>query len=266
MNKLCKVILALILIVVIAAAVYIANGLFGNPVSKYLATKCAEEHLEEAYGECDFLLDEVVFNFKTGAYYAYVSSPSSIDSSFTLAIAQNGELIFDDYSDRVTSGWNTARRIDDEYRALTLEIIDGEAFPYDAHIGFGEIVFVSREHIDNYTPSYALITEDLILDGEYDATEMGAIAGCITLYVYSEEVTAENLAQMLLDIKEAFDKGGVDFYAIKCILENEGNNSADSQRIEVMNFLYSDIYEDGLIERVIESNDRAREYYEEQTK
>lgn len=74
------------------------------------------------------------------------------------------------------------------------------------------------------------------------------------------------LSEMLLDIRRIFDDAGVSFYIIDCVLEHpraeDGTRSDD--RVEVMNFLYESIYEEGMAERVRQSNDAADAYYAEQ--
>ena len=53
------------------------------------------------------------------------------------------------------------------------------------------------------------------------------------------------------------------FRTIDCVLEytREENTVYDGDRFEVMNLSYSDIYEEGLVERVEASNQAAKDYY-----
>ena len=50
-----------------------------------------------------------------------------------------------------------------------------------------------------------------------------------------------------------------------CVLEYPKPESGEwkQDRVEVMDFLRSDIYEEGLVERVRSSNDAAEDYYDE---
>jgi len=244
-----------------------ANGLVGNPISKLLATHTAEKRLEERYGDRDFVLERVSFSFKDGRYHAYITSPSSIDSSFSLLIGMDGKLIDDYYDTYVTGGRNTASRIEEEYRKRVDAVLDSPSFPYSCDIAYGEIVFAEREYLkDPSTPSYAIVTEDLVLDRLYDVNAMGAQAGRLSIYVDDETVTADRLAEILLAIKEVFDQAGVSFYVIDCVLEYpKGEDGAFREgRVEVMDFRYSDIYAEGMTERVRESNQKAQAYYAEQ--
>lgn len=103
------------------------------------------------------------------------------------------------------------------------------------------------------------------LDGIYDINELGAKAGKLTIYIYDDTVTVERLAEIILDIKGMLDDAGVRFYVMDCVLEYPKPESGEWKqgRVEVMDFLCSDIYEEGLVERVQASNDAAEDYYDE---
>lgn len=272
-KKVLKVLALILAIVLIIGIGLFANALVGNPVSKFLATKGANEYIEKTYSDKDFVIEEVTYDFKTGGYYARVTSPTSIDSHFSLSFDWLGKLIIDSYEE-VTSGWNTAKRINDDYDKKVDDVFENNEFPFFMHISYGNIEFTSEEYgEDSSIPEYAIYRETLEIDGIYDIDELGKKAGKLTIYIYNRDVSPEKLAEMLLNIKSVFDKSGVTFYAIDCVLEEskpeaseEGGVPKDPPRIEVMNFLYSDIYEDGLVERVREANQKAIEYNEEQDK
>ena len=48
--------------------------------------------------------------------------------------------------------------------------------------------------------------------------------------------------------------------------KKEGEAMMSDEQISIRNFYYSDIYEDGLVERVKKANQETIEYYEEQNK
>ena len=55
------------------------------------------------------------------------------------------------------------------------------------------------------------------------------------------------------------------FYAIDCVLQHpKTENGREEARTEVMDFLYADIYEAGMSERVKASDEAAKAYYAEQ--
>ena len=265
-KKILKIVAFVIAVILIAGVAWFANGLVGNPISKHLATKAAEGYIEEKFPNSDFELERVSFSFKDTKYHAYIVSPSSADSSFSLTISMGGKIVWDYYENNVLSGWNTARRLGDAYRESIDQVLENPSFLYDCHIGYGDLEFISEEYKNNFdVPSYALITNDLELDGIYDINELGAKAGKLTIYIYDDTVTIERLAEIILDIKGMLDDAGIGFYVMDCVLEYPKPESGEWKqgRVEVMDFLSSDIYEEGLVERVQASNDAAEDYYDE---
>ena len=267
-KRILKIAAFVFAIALIVGVCVFANALVGNPISKAVATNTAEKHIEENYADKDFEIERVTFSFKDGYYHAFIYSPSSIDSSFTLMIDMWGKLRYDTYVDRVLSGGNTADRISRDYRAVVDKVLDSQAFPYNEHIGYGDFDFYPRVHLEEYSvPEYALITDDLTLDAFYDVNELGAKHGKLTIYIDDDTVSYERLAEILLDIRRIFDDSGVKFYVIDCVLEyqkNEDSSKKQEGRVEVREFLYADIYEDGMVERVKASDEAANAYYDEQ--
>lgn len=259
--KIAAFVLAMALIIGVGA---FANALIGNPLSKALAKNTAEKHIEKTYGGTDYELERVSYSFKDGYYYAYITSPSNIDGDFTLYINGFGQLRYDNYDYNVTNGWNTATRIDMDYRKTADTLFESSLFPFTPYIAYGEIMFTTADNQSAPDISeYALVTDELVANAYYNAAELGARAGKLTVYIDDNTVTAERLSQILLEIRDYFDNAGVGFYAIDCVLEypRDENGFAEDGRVEVMDFLYADIYEDGLVERVEASNAAAQEYY-----
>lgn len=265
-KKILKVAALVAALTLIVGVCLFANSLVGNPISKLLATNTAKQYIKEKHPDQDYQLDGVTFNFKFVCYNAYVTSASSPDSSFTLMLSMDGTIVHNYYEDHVTNRGNTARRLEAEYRAAVSKVLDNPSFPYNSHIAYGELQFIPEEFKNaEGVPPYALITNELELDGIYDINELGAKAGKLTIYIYDDTVTAERLAQIILDIKEMLDDAGVFFYIMDCVLEYPKPESGQWQqvRVEVMDFLYEDIYEEGMVERVQASNDAANSYYNE---
>ena len=263
-KKILKIAAFVLALALIVGVCVFANSLVGNPISKLLATKTAEKYLEENHPGKDYQLDGVTFSFKLTCYFAYFSSPGSPDSSFSLMLGMVGKIIHDYYENNVLTGWNTARRLSDEYRAAVGKVLDNPAFPYHIDIGYGDLEFISEEYKNApEVPDYALITNDLELDGIYDIGELGAKAGKLTVYIWDDTVSIERLAEIMLDMKKMLDDAGVRFYIMDCVLQypkpEEGAWKQD--RVEVMDFLCSDIYEEAMAARVREANDAAKDYY-----
>lgn len=244
-----------------------ANALVGNPISKMLASNIVERQLATTYADKDFYVERITYSFKDGYYHAFIESESSIDSHFTISVDMYGEVKRDSYEDRVLQGWNTSDRLSTEYRECVEAVFASQMFPFYAHIDYGMLEFLPREALEldeEDILEYALIIEDLKLDGLYDVQELGKEAGHIVLYVYNEEVSVERAAEILLEVKKQMDAGGVNFYVIDFVLEYpkpEDGGHWKEGRVETMEFLSDDIYEDGMIERVYEANEKAIAYH-----
>lgn len=254
-------------IILILGVCIFANSLVGNPISKALATSTAKKHLKENYANTYYELGDVSYSFKDGYYHAQVFSPRSIDSSFSLLINGLGKLRYDYYENNVTNGWNTAYRLRDDYRKTVDTLIESDSFPYAVILGYGDLEFITAEYKDMPDiPEYALLTNDLTLDSYYNVNELGKKAGVLTLYIADETVSEERLAEILLGIRECFDRAGVGFYIIDCVLEYPQNENAEYRygNVEISEFLYSDIYADGLVERVKAAIEQTENYYAEQ--
>ena len=268
-KKVLKVLALVVAIVLIIGIGLFANSLVGNPVSKFLATKGANEYIEKTYSDKDFVIEEVTYNFKTGGYYARVTSPTSIDSHFSLSFNWLGKLELDCYDD-VTSGWNTAMRLEDDYRNAVKAVTESKDFSEKYFIAYGEIPCILSDYpIDEEHPEYALQKEELVIDKIYDIKEVASEHGKLVLYAYDEEVTVERLSELLLEVKNKFDNSGVTFKAVDFVLEppkKEGEPMMNDEQIQIKNFYYSDIYEDGLVERVKEANQKTIEFNIEQEK
>lgn len=263
---------ALVLALVIVAGLCVfANALVGNPVSKWLATRTAKAHLEEVYGDTDFVIEKIGFNFKDTDYYAHIMSPSSEDSSFSLRIGMWGQLLLDTYESRVLAGDNTRNRLYMEYRALVDEVLEAPDYPFTTFIAYGDLqIGFAPAGVDveeDRWPGHYVVLDKVELDKKYDIYELAKKAGCLVIYVEDEEVTIERAAEVLLELKELFDRKNVPFVSIDFVLEYprkpEGGNIKEG-RINVEGFLYSDIYAEGLVERVRIADEELNAYYEEQ--
>ena len=268
-QKTLKILAAVAAFVLLIGLGWFSNALIGNPVSKLLATNTAEKHLAKTYPGTDYMIERVSYNFKDGNYHAFIKSPSSIDTEFSLYITMLGQLRLDTYDD-VLNGFNTARRLEQEYRDLTDMLFEDPSFPYECHIGFGTLEIYPRELVGNPlyedVPSYAIHREELILDKIYDIRELGRQAGHLVIYVDNDTVSMEAAAKMMVDLKDHFDDAGIPFAAMDFTLQyprpEEGRRPEGE--VSVAHFPYSDIYEDRMVDRVKAADHALREYYAKQ--
>ena len=265
-KKTLKIIAGITAVVIIAGIGWFSNALVGNPISRMLATSTAEKYIAETYAGTDYYIERVSYNFKDGNYHVFIKSPSSIDTEFSLYLTMLGELRLDTYED-VLDGFNTARRLEQEYRNLVDSVFSIPAFPYVCSIDYGTLEIYPAELIGNPlvtdVPAYALNQDELILDKVYDIRELGRQAGHLVIYIDSDAVTVEAAAEIMVDIKARFDEAGVPFAAMDFKLQYP--RPTDGKRLEgsvsVDQFLYEDIREEGMVERVKTADMALKEYY-----
>lgn len=248
MKKALKIAALLLAIALIVGVGLFANSLVGNPVSKYLAERTARTHLAENYSGTDYVIDSAGYNFKFGWYVVHVVSPGSPDTYFSVTTDMWGNFIRDNFDD-VLSGWNTARRLDSEYRALADTVLDAPTFPYVTDIAFGTLEIYPREALDSSdTPSYTLVQEELEPDGMYDIGKLGATAGHLVIYVDETECTSRRAAEIMLNLRDIFDAAGVPFRAMDLHLRPPQNpdGTRSEKSFNVMDFAYDDITSESL--------------------
>ena len=119
-----------------------------TPWGYWQAREVAEAYLQENYGDTDYEIERIGYDYIVGEYDVSIASPTKIDEHFVLSI-DDGELRFDNYDRVVSSLDNTVNRLEQEYYAVAFELFRGEDYPYDenwtiCHIKFdyeeGEII------------------------------------------------------------------------------------------------------------------------------
>ena len=256
-------------IVLIIGVCWFANGLVGNPISKMMARNAAEKYLETNYPNTDYEIQAVSYSFKDVGYYAHVVSPSSMDGNFTLRISMLGKIRGDDYSSRVEGHGNVANRLFFEYRDMVDTILNSYAYPYPVSMGYGDLEF--ERELGKETVEGALKRSELVNDKFYNVGELGAKNGELVLYIDSDTVTNEKVAEILLETKKLMDQSGISFYSVHLVLQYPPYDAEKSYErpegeINLKEFLYSDIYAEGMIERVEKCVQETKDYYNREDK
>ena len=264
-KKPLKILAALAAFAILAGLGWFANAMVGNPVSRYLAGRTARDHLAQTYPGTDYEITKVSYNFKDGYYHAFVESPSSADTYFTIAVTMTGALRYDEFS-LVAEGFNTARRLEEEYRTLCDTVLEASDFPYTLSIGYGTLEIYPRfAQGEASTPSYALIQEDLELDGRYDIRQLGAEAGHLILYVDSDDVSPELAAEVLLEVRQRMEEVGVPFFAVDLTLRpptSQAGAHRPADSVTVCHVPCASIQEEELVLRIQEAQEATAAYYE----
>ena len=128
MTKTIKIILYTALIVLLAIVLFILLSFFGNPISRIIAGKAADEYLKTHYTELDLERDKVYYNFKDGSYVVRLQDKNSIDTMFELSFDSFGKMKNDTYSDRL---FNTYLRYIYFLKDLEDEIAKDSGFDFE---------------------------------------------------------------------------------------------------------------------------------------
>lgn len=268
MKKIVKTVCIVFAALIVAATLWLANGFLGNPVSAGLSRAGLKRYLQENYSAYDLKTERFGYNFKTGGYFAYVASETSMDTAFYIYLDMLGNVTHDSFDTWVTGKMNTEQRVQEQYRILVDGVLENPSFPYESDILGGMLDFQQdREVGDGRDYSYAISMEELIPDKEYSREEIlsfGSRAGILTIYVQEEIVTAQRAAEIMLDIKNLFDEAGVSFYRMDFVLQypkpEEGTWPEEDIRAELV---YEKIYPEGLEDRIRESHEKIYAYFAE---
>lgn len=234
------------------------NAIAGNPVSRMLAERAAENYLAGKFPERGYEVANIWFDSKRGHYGIVVQKSGSQDVRFTVDTDMKGNFHHDTYDD-VLTGWNTAHRLEEEYQTLVEPVLHRLNLTNSRAYVSCELEFEHRQWEDNpYAFQYFLNGEALVPDGEYDMEALGAMAGHLSVTVEECEVSAEKAAEILLEIRHLMDEAGVPFHSVDLTLEYPRPENAMDRRpegmVEVTDFPYEEIHEEGLVERVREAN------------
>jgi len=260
-TKIILIVLAVVLVIGIPVFLFV-NAFYGNGISRLLCRRTAEQILrKERFADEGLKIANVNYNFKqNGTYFAYVESPTSIDTHFSIYTDSFGNYLDDDYDFLVQKGWNTAERLNMEYYDFCKPIL--ENMGYNSSICFGEIMEAYEESEGERT-----YMADYPNDTVFDLAIMGGQSGKLTLYIDDENVSVERAAEILSDLKAYFDENNLCFatldFALEYPKENEENPVRPDGTVTLLDFPYEDLEGEGLAERVRQNDERAKAYYAE---
>ena len=249
----------------LCVVLFFANAFFGNPLSAALARVAADRYVAQEYGHLDVKIEKVGYDFKSGNYYAHVSSPTSRDTYFTVYISMLGKVERDTY-DSVTDGFNTWGRLNEEYRVLVKETVSGWDWLYEEDILTGDLM--GSGYDCGWIEDYELSRSELVLDGEYDILELGARHGGIYISVHDEDVSYKRGAEILSDIAARLEDAGIPFFAVDFKLSRpkvEGQPYEDVT-LWLLDFPAADIGGADFEQKVREGHERTMAYFEEENR
>lgn len=190
MTKTMKIILYTALAILLAIALFIVLSFYGNPISKIMADKAADQYLETHHRDLDLVHERAYYNFKDGTYVVELWDKNSIDTKFTLEYDSFGKMKRDTFDDRL---FNTFRR----YMGFLDEL--GDEIAKDS--GFDFEIWLRPD--DNFD-----YREYLTLDQDFDKDNLPSkiTAG---FKAYAEKPSLDDLMNGLKKVYEALKERNI---------------------------------------------------------
>ena len=258
-----KILLKVVAGGLLCVVLFFANALFGNPLSATLARFAAQRYVAQEYSHLNLKIDKVGFSFKDCDYYAKVSSPTSVDTHFNIDISMLGKVKRDTY-ESVIGGYNTATRLNNEYRELVRAAKEGLAATCEIDTLTGDLN--GSGYDCGWLADYGLRESELVVDGEYDILELAARHGGLYINVRDEDVSYERGAEILSGIAARLEKAGVPFYAVDFTLQKPKREDGVREDISLwlLDFPAADIGGADFEQKVKEGHERTMEYFGEE--
>ncbi len=239
MKKNAKKISVIAALLLVLLVVGIAVFLLGNPVLYAVSKSSAQDYIDQHYWDSDYIITDMIYAPKRGSYNAVISSPSSIDTKFSLVMNRFGGIEQNTYDLTVANGFNTGMRLNYEYRELVEKIIFSDDFPFDVNPNsYGRLAFHSDE---SPTFDFSVSTGSLIKDKILSQKELNDVAsrcGEIYLTINTQQFNEQTANDVALLIKNLCLKDDVTFYILTLTLEAQNGGETT---VAQYNFLYDDI-------------------------
>ena len=232
--------------VLITGMCFLTNAIAGNPVSRRLAVKNIHEYIETNYQGQGYQITDIRYDYLSSSYVASVEVPGSPDRHFGVSAGLDGKVKDKNPENNSRLIENTADRIKEAYSDAVDEVFDNPAFQYPQASCFATIEFALNEE-ERMVP-YAILYEELEPDMLFDIDEFGARAGYISIEIWENNLTEEYTAEIMLHAKSLLDKSGIEFNSMDCTIRNP--DTEEYEVFSVDNFPSSEIYEEGMAERV----------------
>lgn len=190
MTKTMKIILYTALAILLAIALFIVLSFYGNPISKILADKAADQYLETHHRDLDLVHERAYYNFKDGTYVVRLWDKNSIDTKFTLEYDSFGKMKHDTFDDRL---FNTFRR----YMGFLDDL--GDEIAKDSGLDF--VIWLRPDDDIDYR-AY------LTLDQDFDAKALPSKVEA-GFKAYAEKPSLEDLMNGLKKLYEALKERNI---------------------------------------------------------
>lgn len=108
-----KTIVATLTAIIMAFVFFIVNGIYGNPISAYIATQANVNYINEKYPEFKLEVSKANYHAKFSEYVSLAKSTTLPDLHFEVRY-KDGETKYDYYDSDVLTGYNTEKRFGQE--------------------------------------------------------------------------------------------------------------------------------------------------------
>ncbi len=183
--KIKKILAGVVGIGLIVLLLLFVNSFVGNPVSKALAKKAAQQYIHTNYNNMDLEIQKCAYNFKFSSYYVFVQSSTSEDTAFSIYANSFGKILRDDYKYEVANNFTTFRRLDEEMRKLAEEMIGGK-LDYD----FDYTAFSFDKASMDKEDSFMKLERDMKLDIHHPPLPLTAY-----VVLFSDDVSYHKIAE-----------------------------------------------------------------------
>ncbi len=220
LQKAKKIILVLAAVLLAVIAFFTYSYFFGNPVLKSSAENNIKSHMDINFPSLDLELSEVKYDRETGAFYAVATSPTSVDTHFS--VYAKGAEVWDYYDDSVKDLFNTIDRIELSFSETAKSaLVKNGTVDEKAEVSVAVLDFVNARESGVFTVDMPVKT-DIQCD--------------FTLYITAEKTASvESLAQTLTEIKSALTSAELPNIAFLSITLKEGNKTASAQNVSLEN-------------------------------
>ena len=251
----------IILLVLLAILLFIADSRLGNGVTG-TAIRChAERYVQEKYPELELHAEEPYYNWKDGGFYEVgIVSDVSRDSYFDLVYSRWGQLKEDRYEMYVSSGSNTFSRLSESVTNLTEDVVTALEQREDLYVNFylaSDWSSVYDNVIDYpFDPEEEIVISELEVDGAYQAMALSEQYGIADIRCTVTEVSVEEMCRILLDLQAALEDAGVKIATVNLHIFNEADDS-----MQIAGFPYEHIGKENL-PKLVEQAAAAWEEFE----
>ncbi len=254
---------ALLLIVFL---IYIVDLFTGYPVSYFRVKHAAKQYMEDTYPGTDYVLSKPSYGLKLGGFDLEASIPNTMDHHFAISFYRDGTLKYDNYEQDVLNKVNTAIRLSNDYQSKVKDVFENSDFPFAADITGDFQAARTGENEQGHEPGVypeKWDIQELVLDGEYDISELSGQYGTVFLSVTSRDVSVKTAAASLLRLKAIMEQNHLPFKSVTLRISSEKTDDSGNPReqLRILNFGWDDIYEEGLEERVKEAVAATESYY-----